>query len=91
MFRLLAQDRRVLDGCDHAFLLIFVGEAVRDAFDPEGAGELMEASYERLLRSRICRSAFRHGQRDSPSSCVSFSIKKGGTVALVRQSGSGSR
>src|SRR5947209_20135825 len=50
----------------------------------------MEASYERLLEVKDLSVAFRHGQRETLAvDRVSFSIKKGETVALVGESGSG--
>ncbi len=53
-------------------------------------GELMEASYERLLEVKDLSVAFRHGQRETLAvDRVSFLIRKGETVALVGESGSG--
>ncbi|MFZ1092720.1 MAG: ABC transporter ATP-binding protein [Xanthobacteraceae bacterium] len=50
----------------------------------------MEASYERLLEVKDLSVAFRHGQRETLAvDRVSFSIKRGETVALVGESGSG--
>jgi microcin C transport system ATP-binding protein len=50
----------------------------------------MEASYEPLLQVVDLSVAFRHGQRETLAvDRISFSIKKGETVALVGESGSG--
>jgi microcin C transport system ATP-binding protein len=50
----------------------------------------MEASYEKLLEVKDLSVAFRHGQRETLAvDRISFSIKKGETVALVGESGSG--
>src|ERR1700732_2164978 len=50
----------------------------------------MEASYEKLLEVKDLSVVFRHGQSETLAvDRVSFSIKKGETVALVGESGSG--
>jgi microcin C transport system ATP-binding protein len=50
----------------------------------------MEASYEKLLEVKDLSVAFRHGQSETLAvDRISFSIKKGETVALVGESGSG--
>jgi microcin C transport system ATP-binding protein len=50
----------------------------------------MEASYEKLLEVNDLSVGFRHGQRETLAvDRVSFSIRKGETVALVGESGSG--
>ena len=70
-------------------LLIFIGEAVRDAFDPR------KTVYERrpmiCSRSRTSRSIVqgRKAARSRPCGGVSFDIDKGETLALVGESGSG--
>src|SRR6202048_3703422 len=50
----------------------------------------MEASYEKLLEVKDLSVVFRHGQSETLAvDRISFSIKKGETVALVGGSGSG--
>src|SRR6476620_9960193 len=50
----------------------------------------MEANYEKLLEVKDLSVAFRHGQRETLAvDRISFSIKKGETLALVGESGSG--
>ncbi len=72
-------------------LLIFIGEAVRDAFDPRRrSGSLMDAAPTPLLRVRDLSVAFIRAVHTSLAvDHVSFEIAKGETLALVGESGSG--
>ena len=65
-------------------LLIFIGEAVRDAFDPRKTFARCHADAA-LLSVRDLSVAFRQGGSDdaSPSTASRFDIDKGETVALV--------
>src|SRR6202047_3950834 len=50
----------------------------------------MEASYEKLLEVKDLSVVFRHGQSETLAvDRISFSVKKGETLALVGESGSG--
>ena len=70
-------------------LLIFIGEAVRDAFDPRKTFGWRDAQ-PKLLSVRDLSVAFRQGQRETLAvDRISFDIDKGETVALVGESGSG--
>ena len=73
-------------------LLIFIGEAVRDAFDPRKTLQVsaMDASASPLLSVRDLSVSFGHGDREMLAvDRVSFDIRKGETLALVGESGSG--
>ena len=73
-------------------LLIFIGEAVRDAFDPaqDVPVSRMDMSAEPLLSVKDLSIAFRQGEREVLAvDRISFSIKKGETLAIVGKSGSG--
>ena len=69
-------------------LLIFIGEAVRDAFDPRKTFSVSETAP--LLDVRDLSVAFRQGGRaQTVVDRVSFKLEKGGALALVGESGSG--
>ena len=74
-------------------LLIFIGEAVRDAFDPRKTfqvGRRMDAINQPLLDVRDLSVAFHQPSGTSVAvDRISFEIKRGECVALVGESGSG--
>ena len=73
-------------------LLIFIGEAVRDAFDPRKTygRPRVNAASDKLLSVRDLSVAFGHGAREVLAvDRISFDIGKGEIVALVGESGSG--
>ncbi len=70
-------------------LLIFIGEAVRDAFDPQ-KDLPMNAPADTILSIRDLSIAFGTGKREVLAvDRVSFDIVRGETMALVGESGSG--
>ena len=67
-------------------LLVFIGEGVRDALDPQKDIRMSEV----LLEVKDLSVAFRQGGKATLAvDRVSFSLKKGETLALVGESGSG--